>query len=801
MSRSMGTALRGAFKLVQNFVLVGVLALALAALVPASGPATAASGNPPGNNGTVKVAELGDMDAPPDNDPHVGCTFTVEWYGFDQGPDIISHVTFESQAPTADAVLDVTGPSEVFVGADPATGAGTPTGLDGREVYTLSFHGDPHPVQGYHVKLTVNTPGSQGADKKSKVFWVKGCQAPPPSAPAIHLEKTAADADGDGIGRVGEVLTYTMTVTNTGNTVLNNVTVTDTRLGLTNAPCVGTLAVNASTTCPLLPPLTHVVTAADVTAGSVANVATATGSPPSGPPVSDDDDATIPTAGGGPLPVDLAVVKTASLAHAAPGDQVTYTLKVTNAGPGTAHNVVVTDILPSGTTFVSASPACSNSAGTVTCQLGDVTAGDDPTVTITVKMDALPGAVSDQDHQLDVTKVESQLSIFGPATQSATTQCPAGYLATDGSVRLDHVDQGTGTFADAMVLRSEATADGTGWVGTIRNDTTGQLQAKVNVVCMSNRTVSGEDHSHPVVVTGPVSTTQTYAAAGDYGFDLTCGAGMIPITPGFVFTSGDGVVTSQPINGNTGRHFKVHMTHPGAVTGSIRCLQTDLGFTLGHTHQLAVVELTGQVDVGAHAIAETSLTCPVGYKGIVAWIDFPGVSLGNDPQPITRVFRFYNPTDSTLTASYGLTCVAVRTSGGNSGSRTIVNTAAVATSSTDSDPSDNSSSATVVVTPTGVTAGGSAVVHGSSVSLRVSAETRRTVRLSLVATHRVAGTGVRPGTVLASGVAHLNGTGRVVRLGATHSAKAALRQGKVHEARLVLRGAHGAKETQKIRLR
>ncbi len=34
---------------------------------------------------------------------------------------------------------------------------------------------DPHPIQGYHVKLTVNAEGSQGADVKHKVFWVEGC--------------------------------------------------------------------------------------------------------------------------------------------------------------------------------------------------------------------------------------------------------------------------------------------------------------------------------------------------------------------------------------------------------------------------------------------------------------------------------------------------------------------------------------------------------------------------------------------------------------------------------------------------
>ena len=132
-------------------------------------------GDPAGNNGTVKIAPLGEIDSIPNNTPHVGCTFEIEWYGYDEGDDIVSTVTFAMQAPTGDVGLAVDGPSSVFVGGDPASGAGTDSGLDGRETYTLSFTGDPHPQQGYHVKLTVATPRSNGNDTKTKVFWVEPC--------------------------------------------------------------------------------------------------------------------------------------------------------------------------------------------------------------------------------------------------------------------------------------------------------------------------------------------------------------------------------------------------------------------------------------------------------------------------------------------------------------------------------------------------------------------------------------------------------------------------------------------------
>jgi hypothetical protein len=51
-----------------------------ALLVP--GVAAAAS-NPSGNHGTVKV-DARPFDAAPDNEPHVGCVFQVDFYGYDE---------------------------------------------------------------------------------------------------------------------------------------------------------------------------------------------------------------------------------------------------------------------------------------------------------------------------------------------------------------------------------------------------------------------------------------------------------------------------------------------------------------------------------------------------------------------------------------------------------------------------------------------------------------------------------------------------------------------------------------------
>ena len=154
------------------------VALSLAATMLGAIGGASTAGAAPGNNGTVKVDGVDVMKQMNANEPHVGCDFSVEWYGFDA--NAISKVTFETQAPTSTHLLIT---DTVALDGDDASGGGSPAGFDGQAFYQLDF--DPaldylHPNQGYHVKLTVNTTGSKGSDVKHKVFWVQGCDTPPP---------------------------------------------------------------------------------------------------------------------------------------------------------------------------------------------------------------------------------------------------------------------------------------------------------------------------------------------------------------------------------------------------------------------------------------------------------------------------------------------------------------------------------------------------------------------------------------------------------------------------------------------
>ena len=80
---------------------------------------------------------------------------------------------------------------------------------------------------------------------------------------------------------------------------------------------------------------------------------------------------------------NLAIGKTGPADVAATGN-LTYVICVTNFGPSTASSVVVTDALPAGVTFVSASGGGANNAGVVIWNLGDLANGLVSNVTVTV---------------------------------------------------------------------------------------------------------------------------------------------------------------------------------------------------------------------------------------------------------------------------------------------------------------------------------------------------------------------------------------------------------------------------------
>ncbi|MBO3743813.1 DUF7507 domain-containing protein [Actinoplanes flavus] len=126
-----------------------------------------------------------------------------------------------------------------------------------------------------------NTAVARGTAAAGRTVRSQPAQTTLPTtrAPAMTIAKEAhlVDANTDRLANTGERIRYTFRVTNTGNVTLTDVTVTDSRVRSVTCPA-GRLAPGRSTVCAA----TYRVTDGDVAARKVVNVATATGTSPSG---------------------------------------------------------------------------------------------------------------------------------------------------------------------------------------------------------------------------------------------------------------------------------------------------------------------------------------------------------------------------------------------------------------------------------------------------------------------------------------------------------------------------------------
>lgn len=84
---------------------------------------------------------------------------------------------------------------------------------------------------------------------------------------------------------------------------------------------------------------------------------------------------------------DLSLTMTSPTSQVMAGTRLNYTLTLANAGPADATSVVVTDTLPAGATFDSASPQCHALDRTVTCSIASLEAGNNITLTISTVID------------------------------------------------------------------------------------------------------------------------------------------------------------------------------------------------------------------------------------------------------------------------------------------------------------------------------------------------------------------------------------------------------------------------------
>jgi uncharacterized repeat protein (TIGR01451 family) len=418
--------------------------------------------------------------------------------------------------------------------------------------------------------ITDPSPGNNSATVNTMVD--------PANAGQADLSITASAAPNPVT--VGNPLTYTITVSNTGPDAASAVAVTDALpVGTTfvsatasQGTCTDVLAVECDLgTVAAGAQATVTIVVQPAIPGTLVNViaaASGTADPSSGNnsvSVSTTVDATTALS-----QADLSVTATASPSPATVGSQLTYSINVGNAGPDDAPLVTVTDTLPVGFTFVSATASQGSCTGTliVVCNLGTVASGGQASIAI-VAVPSVPGAAA------NVATVASTAVDPSPGNNSVTV-----------NTTVNSVSDGLQADLSLSVLASPTTVT----VG-------GQLTYTLTV---SN---AGPSSAASVVVTDilPVGATFVSALAGqgsctgtgtvicDLGTIAANGTAtvtlaVIPVVAGTAVN--DSLVASAAVDPNPANNHVSLSTLVKAVTGGVI---PDLGITGSDSPDPAIV--------------------------------------------------------------------------------------------------------------------------------------------------------------------------------------------------------------------
>jgi len=165
---------------------------------------------------------------------------------------------------------------------------------------------------------------------------------------------------------------------------------------------------------------------------------------------------------------DLSVSKNVSTNASQVGGALTYSIDVTNAGPSTATNVVITDTLPVGVTFVSgtgpAGEVLSEVGGVVTANIAALVSGATGSMTINVTIDA--GAASSISNSVTAT---SDTGDSNPTNDiaSALTSVDPKTSTISGTVFVDLNDNGIQEPGEDPIENVQITLTGSDLLGAI----------------------------------------------------------------------------------------------------------------------------------------------------------------------------------------------------------------------------------------------------------------------------------------------------------------------------------------------
>ncbi len=433
----------------------------------------------------------------------------------------------------------------------------------------------------------------------------------------LSLTKSAAVSDANGNGRndLGDVVTWSFLVRNTGTVTASSVAVTDARAGTVTCP-VTTLAPGASTTCSAGG---HAITQADVDAGVVSNTATAAGKAPSGAAITAAPSSTdTPVA----QSAALALIKSASLTDVngdgqiALGDRIAWSFLVKNSGTVTVTGVAVNDATagavscPVTTLAPGASTTCSATAAHTVTQ-ADVDAGDVSNTASATGKDPKNVTVTSNPSSTDTT-IPQSVTLTLVKSAAVTDVNGDGRTALGDRIAWSFLVKNSGTTTLTSVAVSDATAGAVSCPSTTLapgvsmtcTATTSHsvTQADVDAGVVTNTaTVSAKDSHGATVTSAPSSTTTPIAQTSS--MTLTKSAAVNDLNGDFKIDLGDRITWTLLVK-NTGTTTINTLVVNDPVAGAVSCPVGTLAPNATTTCTVPTHLIT-QADVDAGVVSNT----------------------------------------------------------------------------------------------------------------------------------------------------------------------------------------------------
>ncbi len=438
--------------------------------------------------------------------------------------------------------------------------------------------------------------------------------AKPTGLSIVKTAGTPVDVNGNGITDAGDTIPYTFTVTNTGQLPMQNVAISDPKVGPVTCPST-TLAAGVSEPCG---PVDYTVTSADANAGNVHNSATVSGTVVGTTTTVTSTPSTTDTTAENPDP-SISLVKTGNPpAASTAGDNITFTYVATNTGNVTLTGVAIAEGTFTGTGTLSplscTQPVALAPDAQLICTATYTLTQADVDSRHLVNNASVSGTPPNGAPDVNATAQFSTPTPASPALTLSKTAAPTTVTAPGQQVTYSFLVSNSGNVTMSNIAVTEGAFNGSGALSAVLCPLTTLVPGQ-KTTCTATYTTTQADIDNRTTLTNTASVTGT-PPGSTTPIPPTSSTANVTVAPTPSLTVAK---TASPTTVNRAGQqvtYTFAVTNTGGVTLSNLAIN-ETSFTGGGTVPVATCDASSLA-------AGASTTCRATYMTVQADIDNRG---------------------------------------------------------------------------------------------------------------------------------------------------------------------------------